>query len=257
MASTEFHLPASVALVTGASSGIGRQTAEQFAAAGIDTVICSREQENVDPVAEAINDSSRPGQALAVECDVTDREAVDNLVDRTVAEFGGLDVLVNNAGAAFMCEFDELSQNAWQTIVDINLNGVYNCTHAAHQALQDGGGSVVNLSSIRGQEAAPGETHYAAAKAGVINLTQSLATEWAAKDVRVNCVAPGFIATESAVSAGGVDPETIDRDDVDRRIGRTEEVADVIEFLVSDAASFMTGEVLTVRGVPTHSEKPE
>ncbi|WP_247010663.1 SDR family NAD(P)-dependent oxidoreductase [Halorientalis litorea] len=257
MVTTEFRIPGSVAIVTGSSSGIGKRIAEQFAADGIDTVVCSREQGNVDPVANEINESDRPGRALPIECDVRDEASVESMVERTVEEFGGLDILVNNAGAAFMVEFDEMSRNAWDTILDINLNGVFNCTHAASDALKDGGGSVVNVSSVRGQEASPNETHYGAAKAAVENFTKSLAHEWAEDDVRVNCVAPGFIATKSAVSAGDVDPAGIDRSAVDRRIGRVEEIADVVEFLVSDAASFVIGEVLTVRGVPTHSEKPE
>lgn len=257
MTATEFRIQGSVAVVTGASSGIGRCIAEQFAQNGIDVVVCSRQQENVDLVADDINDSGQPGHALAVECDVTDSKAVEALIERTVEEFGALDILVNNAGAAFMCEFDELSENGWRTIIDINLNGVYNCTHAAREALKEGGGAVVNVSSVRGQEAAPEETHYGAAKAGVENFTASLAYEWADDGIRVNCVAPGFIATPSAVSAGDIDPHSINRTDVDRRIGRAEEIADTVEFLVSEAASFVVGEVLTVRGVPQHSEKPD
>src|SRR6056297_3962398 len=107
------------AVVTGASSGIGRAVAERFAADGADVVVCSREQENVDPVAEGIREDG--GNALAVECDVTDRDAVDALVEATVESFGGLDVLVNNAGASFMAPFEDISANGWETIVDINL----------------------------------------------------------------------------------------------------------------------------------------
>lgn len=256
MPNTEFHIAGSTAIVTGSSSGIGKRIAEQFTTTGIDTVVCSREQDNVDPVAEGINESNRPGRALAIECDVRDREAVAAMVERTAEEFGGIDILVNNAGAVFKAEFDELSENAWKTIIDINLHGVYNCTHAAKDALKDGGGSVVNISSVRSREAAPEETHYGAAKAGVNNFTKSLASEWAADGVRVNCVLPGFVATPGAVTAGNVDPDTIDRDETDRRIGTVGEIADVVEFLVSDAASFVVGELLTVRGVPPHSEHP-
>lgn len=102
MSTDQFSVDGDVAIVTGSSSGIGRGIAERFAADGVDVVVCSREQENVDPVAEEINESERPGEALAVECDVTDRDAVEALVEATVEEFGGLDVLVNNAGASFM-----------------------------------------------------------------------------------------------------------------------------------------------------------
>lgn len=179
------------------------------------------------------------------------------MIDRAIMEFGGLDVLVNNAGAVFKCPFDDLSENGWKTIVNINLHGVYNCTHAARGPLKDGGGSVVNVPSVRGYEAAPLETHYAAAKAGVNNFTKSFASEWAADGVRVNCVAPGFITTPEAVTVGDTDPEGIDRNGPNRQIGTTGEIADVVEFLTSNAATFLIGETITVRGVPPHSEKPE
>jgi len=257
MSDNKFTVDGSSAIVTGASSGIGRRIAEGFAAQGVDTTICSREQDNVDPVAEEINDGDMPGRVLPIECDVRDRDSVEAMVETTVEEFGGLDVLVNNAGAVFKCDFDDLSENGWKTIVDINLHGVFNCTHAAREALQDGGGSVVNISSLRSQEAAPHETHYGAAKAGVNNLTKSLASEWASEGVRVNCVAPGFIATPGAVTAGDTDPADIDRSEVDRKTGTTAEIADVVEFLASPAASFIDGEILTVRGVPPHSEDPK
>ncbi|WP_178915902.1 SDR family oxidoreductase [Natronomonas gomsonensis] len=257
MSDNKFTVDGSSAIVTGASSGIGRRIAEGFAAQGVDTTICSREQDNVDPVAEEINDGDSPGRVLPIECDVRDRDSVEAMVETTVEEFGGLDVLVNNAGAVFKCDFNDLSENGWKTIVDINLHGVFNCTHAAREALQDGGGSVVNISSVRSQEAAPHETHYGAAKAGVNNLTKSLASEWASEGVRVNCVAPGFIATPGAVTAGDTDPADIDRSEVDRKTGTTAEIADVVEFLASPAASFIDGEILTVRGVPPHSEDPK
>ena len=257
MSDNKFDIDGSSAIVTGASSGIGRRIAEGFAAQGVDTTICSREQDNVDPVAEEINDGDAPGRVLPIECDVRDRDSVELMVETTVEEFGGLDVLVNNAGAVFKCDFNDLSENGWKTIVDINLHGVFNCTHAAREALQDGGGSVINISSVRSQEAAPHETHYGAAKAGVNNLTKSLASEWASDGVRVNCVAPGFIATPGAVTAGDTDPADIDRSEVDRKTGTTAEIADVVEFLASPAASFIAGEILTVRGVPPHSEDPK
>lgn len=256
MLNERFEIDGSSALVTGASSGIGKRIAEGFASRGIDTAICSREQDNVDPVAEEINGGDSPGRVLPIECDVRDRESVDQMIDRTVEEFGGLDVLVNNAGAVFKCGFDDLSENGWKTIIDINLHGVYNCTHAAKDALKDGGGSVINISSVRAQESAPDETHYGAAKAGVDNFTKSLAKEWAPDDVRVNCVAPGFIATPGAVTAD-TDPADIDRTSVNRQTGTPGEIADVVEFLASPAASFVVGEILTVRGVPQHSEKPD
>ncbi len=252
-----FSVAGRTALVTGASSGIGRTIAEQFAADGADVVICSREQDNVDPVAAGIVESERPGDALAVECDVTDREAVEALVDATVETFGGLDVLVNNAGASFMAGFDTISENGWKTIVDINLHGTYHCTQAAGEHLADGGGSVINLASVAGQQGAPYMSPYAAAKAGIINLTTTLAHEWAGDGVRVNCIAPGFVATPGIESQMGISAGDVDRSTVERRMGLSEEIADVAQFLASPAASFVLGETVTAAGVPDIMESPD
>jgi len=252
-----FSVEGQTAIVTGASSGIGRAIAEQFAADGADVVVCSREQDNVDPVAEGIEESDRPGDALAVECDVTDREAVEALVEATVDEFGGIDTLVNNAGASFMANFDDISQNGWETIVDINLHGTYHCTQAAGDHLADGGGSVVNMASVAGQQGAPYMSHYGAAKAAVINLTSTLAYEWAGEDVRVNCIAPGYVATPGVASQMGVTAGDIDRGSVDRTIGLSEEIADLTQFLASPAASYVVGETIRAAGVPQIEETPQ
>ena len=257
-----FSLSGETAIVTGASSGIGRAIAETFAADGADVVVCSREQGNVDPVAEAINeaagvDGGDHGRCLAVECDVTDREAVDALVEATVGEFGGVDVLVNNAGASFMAPFEDISANGWETIVDINLHGTFHCTQAAGEHLADGGGTVVNLASVAGTRAAQYMSHYGAAKAAVINLTETLALEWAARDVKVNCIAPGFVATPGVEQQMGVSADDVDRADVDRRIGTSEEIADLARFLASDAASYLTGETVAAQGVPQGEELPQ
>ncbi|OAQ54782.1 hypothetical protein HTG_04240 [Natrinema mahii] len=254
MSTDRFSVDGDVAIVTGSSSGIGKSIAERFAADGVDVVVCSREQDNVDPVAEGINDSDSPGRALAVECDVTDREAVEALVEATVEEFGGLDVLVNNAGASFMADFDDISPNGWETIIDININGTYHCTHAAAEHLKDGGGAVINLASVAGQRGSPLMSPYGAAKAAVINLTTTLSYEWADDDVRVNCIAPGFVATPGVESQMGVSADDIDRTDVARRIGTVEEIADLTQFLASPASSYIVGETITAQGVPQIEE---
>jgi 3-oxoacyl-[acyl-carrier protein] reductase len=252
----QFSVDGKRAIVTGASSGIGRAIAEEFAAGGADVVICSREQDNVDPVAEGINESERPGEAVAIECDVTDREAVEALVEATVEEFGGIDVLVNNAGASFMAGFDDISENGWKTIVDINLHGTYHCTQAAAEHLaEDGGGAVINFASVAGQKGAPYMSHYAAAKAGVINFTTTVAHEYASRNIRVNCIAPGFVATPGVETQMGVSADSIDRNDVDRRIGLSEEISDMTQFLASEASSYMVGETITAKGVPDIMEE--
>ncbi|SDJ85267.1 NAD(P)-dependent dehydrogenase, short-chain alcohol dehydrogenase family [Halovenus aranensis] len=252
---TRFSVGDQTAIVTGASSGIGEAIAEQFARDGANVVVCSREQGNVDPVAEGLADTA--GGALAVECDVTDPAAVEALVEATVAEFGGVDCLVNNAGASFMAGFEDISENGWKTIVDINLHGTYHCTQAAGEALADGGGTVVNLASVAGQQGAPYMSHYGAAKAGVINLTSTLAYEWADEGVRVNCIAPGFVATPGVEAQMGVTAEDVDREEVDRQMGTSEEIADITRFLASPASSYIVGETVTARGVPDIAETPD
>jgi 3-oxoacyl-[acyl-carrier protein] reductase len=256
MTTDQFSVDGDTALVTGASSGIGRAIAERFADDGASVVVCSREQDNVDPVTEDIEDAG--GSALAVECDVRERDSVEALVEATVEEFGGLDTLVNNAGASFMANFEGISENGWKTIVDINLHGTYHCTQAAGAVMHEaGGGNIVNFASVAGREGAPYMSHYAAAKAGVINLTSTLAYEWADAGVRVNCIAPGFVATPGVESQMGVTADEISRDEVDRKIGTSEEIADVAQFLASPASSYLTGETITARGVPDIMESPE
>jgi NAD(P)-dependent dehydrogenase (short-subunit alcohol dehydrogenase family) len=254
----QYSVAGKTAIITGASQGIGKVIAERFADEGADVVICSREQEKVDDVAAGINDGDADGQCLPIECDVTDRSAVDALVDATVEEFGGLDILVNNAGASFMANFEEISENGWKTIVDINLHGTFNCTQAAGEVMREGdGGTIVNFASVAGTRGSPYMSHYGAAKAGVINLTTTLSFEWASDDVRINCIAPGFVATPGVASQMGVTADDIERDSVERRIGLSEEIADIAQFLASEASSYMIGETVTAKGVPRIEESPE
>lgn len=254
----QFGVTGKTVIVTGASSGIGRTIAERFADDGANLVVCSREQENVDPVAEGIKESDCEGTVLAVECDVTDREAVEALVDSTVEQFGGVDVLVNNAGASFLAPFEDISENGWETIVDINLHGTFHCTQVAGERMRDDdGGAVIDVASVAGQRGSPQMSHYGAAEAGVINLTSTLAFEWVDDDVRVNCIAPGFVATPGVESQMGVSADDIDRRQVERRIGTTEEITDIAQFLASPVSSYIVGETITAQGVPHIMETPD
>lgn len=250
MPTTQFSVADRTAIVTGGSSGIGRTIAERFADDGANVVVCAREQERVDSVAAAVADSA--GEVHPVECDVRDRTAVDALVDATVDRFGGVDVLINNAGANFYSEFDDISENGWRTIVEINLTGTVNCLQAASEALRVGdGGAVVNLSSFVTHYPSPRQSHYGAAKAAISHLTGTVALEWAPANVRVNAVAPGVVLTPGVKHVLDRDVEDVpDRETVDRQIGYPEEVADLVQFLVSPAASYVTGEVVDIRGVP-------
>lgn len=248
----EFGVEGQRAIVTGASQGIGRTVAETLATGGADVAICSRSQDRVDPVAEGINDDPDAGDALAVECNVRDRDAVEAFVEATVDELGGVDILVNNAGGEFVAAFDDISPNGWESIIDLNLTGTFHCTQVAGKAMrEDGGGTVINMSSVNGQHAAPNESHYSAAKAAIIRLTETLSVEWAGHSIRVNCVAPGLIQTPGVADTLGIEESDMPpRDQVDRRIGHTEDIADVVQFLASPAAAFVNGETYTVKGVP-------
>ena len=248
----DFGVEGQTAIVTGSSQGIGRRIAETFAASGADVVVCSRSQERVDEVAREIEASDAPGRALAVECNVRERDEVEALVGATVEEFDGVDVLVNNAGGEFVAAFEDISPNGWNAIVDLNLNGTFHCTQVAGEAMREAdGGRIVNMASVNGQHAAPGESHYGASKAAIIRLTESLAVEWAEHGIRVNCVAPGLIQTPGVAETLGIDAEQMPpREQVDRRIGHGEDVADVVQFLASPAAAFVNGETYTVKGVP-------
>jgi len=251
MTEDTFDITGEVALVTGSSTGIGRAIAERFADKGVDVVVSSRDQEAVDAVAEDINDGAAAGRAIGIACDIRDWDAIEALVEATEAELGPIDVLVNNAGASFEAPLEELSQNAWQTIVDINLNGTFNCSRVVgNRMIENGGGTIVNLSSVAARDGAPQMTHYAAAKAGMNNLTRTLGYEWASYDVRVNGIMPGLVLTEGLERQRSVSADNIDTDEVDRQIGLPDEIARVVQFLASPGAQYIQGETIVVEGVP-------
>ncbi|WP_435195054.1 SDR family NAD(P)-dependent oxidoreductase [Natronomonas sp. EA1] len=255
-ANERFSIDGQTAIITGSSQGIGKTTAEVFAEGGANVVVTSRSQEKVESVAEGINESDAPGRAIAVECDVREREAVEALFEATVEEFGSVDILLNNAGASFMAPFDDISENGWKTILDINLTGTYHGAQVAGEYM-DEGGVIVNYASVAGTQGAPYMSHYGAAKAGVVNLTKTLAYEYADKGIRVNCIAPGFVATPGVESQMGVSADDVDRGEVKRRMGLPEEMADLAQFLASDASSYLVGETVTARGLPDIMETPD
>ncbi|WP_122089321.1 SDR family NAD(P)-dependent oxidoreductase [Halalkalicoccus subterraneus] len=265
-------LAGATAVVTGASSGIGRAIAETFVADGADVVICSRTQSDVDAVAEELNGTGLPGEVLPVECDVTDRESVEVLAQATIEEFGdgddqspsargtsssGVDVLVNNAGGTGAGgPLHEVEPEDWDDVLEVNLTGTFNVTRAFADALRNGGGSVVNTASMAGRYGVAGMGPYSAAKAGVSMLTRTLASEWADSDVRVNAVEPGFIASPPVVESFDLD-EIPDRESVERQVGTPHEVADTVRFLASDAASFVSGQTIAPNGPPHTFSPPE
>jgi len=247
-----FSVEGQSVVITGSSQGIGRVTAERFAEQGANVVVSSRSQEKVDEVVDGIEDADVPGRAIAVECDVRERESVENLVDTTVEAFGRIDSMVNNAGASFMAGFDDISENGWKTIVDINLHGTFHGAQVAGQQMQEqgDGGTIVNFASVAGTMGSRYMSHYGAAKAAVVNLTASLSAEYADHDIRVNCIAPGLVGTPGVASQMGIDPSDVDRDDIAKQMGLPEEIADIVQFLASDASSYVVGETITAQGVP-------
>lgn len=255
MESPDFSVAGRRVVVTGASQGIGRAIAETLAAAGASVAICSRSMDRVGPVADGINDADVPGEAFATECDVRDREDVEAFYAAAADEFGGLDATVNNAGGEFLAPFEEISEGGWEAVTDLNLGGTYRCSQVAGEYLRSSsggeGGTIVNVASVNGQHSAPNESHYGAAKAAIIRLTETLAVEWADEDVRVNCIAPGLIQTPGVADTLGIDESDMPpRQQVHRRIGHPAEIADLAAFLLSPAASFVTGETYTAKGVP-------
>ena len=248
----QFGVEGQTAIITGSSQGIGEVTAKQFAADGANVVVTSRSEEKIEEVAGEINDSDRPGEAIAVECDVRERDSVEALVEATVEEFGRVDSMINNAGASFMASFDDISENGWKTIVDINLHGTFHCSQIAGQQMQQqgDGGTIVNFASVAGTQGSRYMSHYGAAKAAVVNMTASLSAEYADENIRVNCIAPGLVGTAGVASQMGIDPADVDREDVAKEMGLPEEIADIVQFLVSDASSYVVGETIVAQGVP-------
>lgn len=244
-----FSLDGETAIVTGASRGIGECIANTFAQCGVNVVICSRSLERISPVAESINQTDLDSRAVAVECDITNRNDVSNMVDVCGEEFGEIDVLVNNAGGSFQANIEDISDNGWQSVQDTNLYGTFLCSQIAGESMKSsGGGAIVNISSYVGEFGLPGFSHYGAAKAGVINFTSTLAVEWAEHDIRVNCIAPGMIATPGYSDLSDNDPADIDRTHIQRRLGKPAEIADIAVFFASTASSFITGQTLIAQG---------
>jgi 3-oxoacyl-[acyl-carrier protein] reductase len=257
MAASPFSLENKIAIVTGGGVGIGRSVAVEFARAGADVVVASRKIENLEPVTAEIKKLGRRSFAMAV--DVRQEDAVKELVERTVRELGRLDVMVNNAGASFRANPEDITANGWNTVVGINLNGVFfGCKWAGKQMMAQGGGVIINVSSIAGTNGSTMMSHYGAAKAAVVNFTRSLGMAWGRKNVRVNCIAPGPIETEGYMGVlTKQDPAVAKKayDTVASRVGmgrwgKVEEIAYPCIFLASDASSFMTGETIIVDGGP-------
>lgn len=246
-----FSVAGRVVLVTGGGTGIGYGLAEGFARRGARVVIASRSEDHVKPVAQRLRDAGLEAEWCTL--DVRRDEDVQQVIAFTASRFGALDVLINNAAASFACPVEQMSANAWSTIVDIDLNGVFRMAKAAGQQMvrQGRGGRIINIASTAGVFGLPNFAHYASAKAGVVMFTRTLAMEWARHGILVSCVAPGPIATSGAAEATWPSEELQRRirDSVAlRRLGTVEEILGPCLFLASRSASFVTGATLLVDG---------
>ena len=249
---SKFDLTDKVAIITGGGTGIGRAIAIEFARAGADSIIASRNLGNLEKVAEEVKSMGR--RCLPIATDVRIPEQVDNMVQKTMDEFGRIDIMVNNAGASFLCPLEDMSPNGWDAIMNINLKGTFLCSKAAGKIMiQQKAGKIVNISSVAGVDGSPLMSHYGAAKAGVVDFTKSLAIEWAKHNIMVNAIAPGLIETEGVKAQMELDPDGV-KEMLKQvplgRYGRPEEIAYVVIFLASEASSFITGETLVVKGGP-------
>lgn len=247
---SQFELTDKVAIITGGGTGIGQAIALEFVKAGANVVIASRKQSNLDSTVEKIKALGK--NTLAIATDIRVPEQVDDLIKQTVDKFGRVDIMVNNAGASFMSPVEEMTPNGWDTIININLKGTFLCCRAAGKVMiEQKSGKIINVASTAGVNGSPRMAHYGAAKAGVINFTKSLATEWAPYNINVNCITPGLIETEGVKTQMNLDPQAIEEQKklpLLRRPGQPEDIAFTAIFLASEASKFLTGENIIVRG---------
>jgi len=248
-----FSLEGKVALVTGASRGIGRAIALGLAEAGADVAVAARSENDLGTLAEEIEAMGR--RSLVVPTDVTQREQIETMIARTTQELGGLQILVNNAGGTrFMSPIVGLRPDGWDKAIALNLDSVFHATQFGAQAmLSGGGGSIIQISSVAGIAGAQTLSYYSAAKAGVRVMSQAVAKELATSNIRVNCIAPGWVATDlNAFAQNDANlKRAIERTVPMDRFAQPEEIVGAAIFLASDASSYVTGTTIVVDGGQT------
>jgi NAD(P)-dependent dehydrogenase (short-subunit alcohol dehydrogenase family) len=247
MATTRFDFTGRIVVVTGAANGIGAACARLFAASGAKLALW-----DVDVAAGQALAAELGGDAHPIRCDVSSRAEVEAAIATTLAAFGRIDVLINNAGIFRAADFLDITEADWNAVIGVNLKGAFLVGQAvAREMAKSGGGAIVNMSSVNGVMAIPTIASYNASKGGINQLTRVMALSLADRGIRVNAVAPGTIATELAQKAvlGSAEArERIMSRTPMRRLGEPGEIASVCAFLASDAASYMTGEIVVVDG---------
>jgi NAD(P)-dependent dehydrogenase (short-subunit alcohol dehydrogenase family) len=240
-----------VALITGGATGIGRGIAEAFVSAGAKVVLASRKLEALEAAAAALRAAG--GEAIAVQTDVRSFEAVEAAVQTCVSTYGGLDIMIANAAGNFVVPAAEMSPNAWKVVIDIDLNGTFHCARAAYAALKQSphGGRLIAISTTRALEGWPGCAHAGAAKAGIMSLMRTLASEWGPDGIRCNTIAPGAIGDTEGVKRIYEDQGAAERELSSVPLGmfgRVHDIAQAAIYLCSDAGSYVTGADLVVDG---------
>jgi 3-oxoacyl-[acyl-carrier protein] reductase len=236
-----------VAIITGAGRGIGQATAVKFAHEGAKVVVCDLKPEWVEETVQLCKETR--GDAFGYVADVRDMQALEQMVDVTISKWGRVDCLVNNAGIVMDAQLKNMSEDQFDSVIDINLKGVYNCTKAVVNAmLEQKSGVILNASSIVGLYGNFGQTNYAASKFGVIGMVKTWARELGRKGIRANAVCPGFIATSILTSIPDRVLHALEEKVPLGRLGRPEEVANTFAFLASDEASYINGAVIEVSG---------
>lgn len=235
------------ALVTGASRGIGKACALALAEAGNRIVLAARTAAKLEEVAVEI--SAAGGEAFVLEMDLSSHDSIKTAISKAAKEFGRVDILVNNAGVTKDGLAVRMKQQDWESVIQTNLSGSFYATQEVLQGMmRERWGRIVNISSVVGEKGNPGQANYVASKAGLIGLTKSLAQEVGSRNITVNAVAPGFIATDMTQEL----PEDLKQKMIDatplKRMGTSEEIAAAVKFLASDEAAFITGHVLDVNG---------
>lgn len=244
-------LEGKVAIVTGGASGIGQATAALFAQEGAKVVLADVREREGEKIAEEIQEKG--GEALFVRTDVARGEEVAALVDRAVAAYGRLDIMVNNAGVALIKDILETTEEDWDRVLNVNLKGVFwGCKYAIAAMRRNSGGSIVNIASIAGLFGMNQRVAYCASKAGVVNLTRSLALDYSKEGIRINCICPGAIKTPLLGAHHNLeDPAVLNRLGAAHpvgKIGEPEDIARMALFLASNDSAFVTGSVFSADG---------
>ena len=240
-------LAGQVAIVTGAARGLGRATAQTLAAAGAKVACVDVSQDTLADSVDAIRAAG--GSAEPIDCDVTDSDRVAQVVTEVGGKWGGPQILVNNAGITRDTLLMRMKDDQWDAVISVNLRGTFLFSRAVTRPMMKGRrGRIINMASVSGLMGNPGQANYSASKAGVIGLTRTLARELAARNITVNAVAPGFIATEMTAALGEETLGQLRKQIPLGRLGKPQDVADAVLFLASEAAEYITGHVLTLDG---------